>query len=103
MSFLDYSNAPADESQQEEWFEEELAKRVNNIKKEFIVSKKKADFDNVLKKYKIKIMKNGKISSPMQLKMDVKKKLLKWRSKNQKMYLIMIIIPKQPSDLVYSS
>ena len=29
MSFIDYSNAPADESQQEEWFEEELTKYVN--------------------------------------------------------------------------
>lgn len=78
MSFIDYSNAPADESQQEEWFEEELAKRVNNIKKEFIVSKKKADYDNILKKYNIKIMKNGKVSSPMQMKLEVKRKIIRF-------------------------
>ena len=78
MAFIDYSNAPADESQQEEWFEEELTKYVNNIKKEFIHSKKKADYDLILKKYNIKMMKNGKLSSPMQMKMDIKRKIIKF-------------------------
>jgi hypothetical protein len=76
MSFINKSLAPADESQYEEWYENETMNHIKSISKEFIVAKKKADYDSILKKYNIKMIKNGKIASPMQMTIKVKQKII---------------------------
>jgi hypothetical protein len=61
----------------EEEEETEIDKRVNNIKEMVKVAKKKEDYDNILKKFNIKIKKNNKELSPLYTKLDIKKKIIK--------------------------
>ena len=73
---IDYSNAPADESQYEEYKDNVLEDLVKSLRKEFETAKKRHDLDMILKKYKIKIMRNKKRVSPLQEKMEMKRRII---------------------------
>lgn len=57
----------------EQYYEE----RTNSISQLLSSAKRKDDLDFILKKFNIKCIKNKKPSSPMSLKMDVKRKIIK--------------------------
>ena len=59
----------------EEEYEIYIEERVNNISSFYKSAKLKKDFDFILKRFNIKCIKNGKKSSAMSLKMNIKKKL----------------------------
>ena len=75
---IDLSNAPADAEKFDEYKEEVIEKLVESIKADFQVAKKKKDYDDILKKYKIKVIRNKKKASPMQEKVDMKKKIIQF-------------------------
>ena len=75
---IDLSNSPADESQFEDYKESVIEKLVNDLQNDFNMAKKKKDLDDILKKYKFKIMKNNKIVSPMKEKMAIKRKIIEF-------------------------
>ena len=75
---IDLSNPPADESQFEDYKESVIEKLVNDLQNDFNMAKKKKDLDDILKKYKFKIMKNNKIVSPMKEKMAIKRKIIEF-------------------------
>lgn len=58
--------------------EKEIAiqKRNDEIKLLFLQSKKKDDYDYILKKFSMKYIKNKKKRSPMALKIEIKKKII---------------------------
>ena len=65
------------EEEEEEEEETEIDKRVNNIKEMVKVAKKKEDYDNILKKFNIKIKKNNKEASSLYTNLNIKKKIIK--------------------------
>jgi hypothetical protein len=71
-------SGPADAAQAEEYEQEQLEKRVEEISKLFKVAKKKQDLDNILKKFNIKVIKNKKPSSSLYEKMDIKKRIIRF-------------------------
>ena len=75
---IDLSNSPADESQFEDYKEAVIEKLINDLQNDFNMAKKKKDLDDILKKYKFKIIKNNKIASPMQEKMAIKRKIIEF-------------------------
>ena len=70
--------APADELQNELYEEEQLNLKIRKMKIMLRISKKKADLDNILKKFDIKIKKNGKIVTPMRENMDMKRRIIRF-------------------------
>lgn len=44
---------------------DEIEERIDNIKKDLVEASKTIDYDKLLKKYNIKIIRNGKKSSPL--------------------------------------
>ena len=70
--------APADELQNELYKEEQLNLKIRKMKIMLRISKKKADLDNILKKFDIKIKKNGKIVTPMRENMDMKRRIIRF-------------------------
>ena len=81
---IDISNINFDfddsDSDEEIDFEEMHEIRINGIVKKmkymFDNAKYRTDYDNIIKKFNIKIIKNGKNVSPISLKMDIKKKII---------------------------
>ena len=71
-------SGPADAAQAEEYEQEQLEKRVEEISKLFKVAKKKQDLDNILKKFNIKVIKNKKPASSLYEKMDIKKRIIRF-------------------------
>ena len=77
------SEEEQEESQEEEEEEEEseeeteLDKKVNKIKELVKQARKKQDYDNILKKFNIKIKKNNKEVSSLYTTLDIKKKIIK--------------------------
>lgn len=59
--------------------EKEIAiqKRITEIKSLFYPKSKKDDLDIILKKFSLKYIKNKKKRSPMALKVEIKKKIIK--------------------------
>tara|TARA_Y100001970_G_C14172689_1_gene825063 strand:- start:1388 stop:1678 length:291 start_codon:yes stop_codon:yes gene_type:complete len=72
------SGSPADELQNELYEEEQLNLKIRKMKIMLRISKKKADLDNILKKFDIKIKKNGKIVTPMRENMDMKRRIIRF-------------------------
>ena len=65
------------EEETEEEEETELDKKVDKIKEMVKDAKKKDDYDNILKKFNIKIKKNNKEASALYTTLDIKKKIIK--------------------------
>lgn len=61
---------------EEEEIEENIQKYTNEIKLLYKQATRKSDLDFILKRFSIKCIKNKKKSSPMLLKMNVKKKII---------------------------
>ena len=49
------------------------------IRKDYSQAKKKEDFDLILKKYNIKMLKNGKLVSTLRVKLDIKKAIIRMK------------------------
>jgi len=49
------------------------------IRKDYSQAKKKEDFDFILKKYNIKMLKNGKLVSALRVKLDIKKAIIRMK------------------------
>ena len=49
------------------------------IRKDYSQAKKKEDFDLILKKYNIKLLKNGKLVSALRVKLDIKKAIIRMK------------------------
>ncbi len=49
------------------------------IRKDYSQAKKKEDFDLILKKYNIKMLKNGKLVSALRVKLDIKKAIIRMK------------------------
>lgn len=49
------------------------------IRKDYSQAKKKEDFDLILKKYNIKMMKDGKLVSALRVKLDIKKAIIRMK------------------------
>ena len=59
--------------------EREIMNMINEIKIYLKNAKLKKDYDDIIKKYKIKIIKNGKIVSPMKEKIIIKKNIINFK------------------------
>lgn len=68
----------ASQSITEEEYEEMIEKRVNSIRTLYKDAKVKKDYDLILKKFNIKVLKNGKTVTPMYFKIDLKKKIIEF-------------------------
>ena len=68
--------APADQLQNEIYEEEQLELKIRKMKIMLKISKKKADLDKILTKFDIKVIKNGKLVSPKNEKMDMKRRII---------------------------
>lgn len=64
------------EKMTEDEYEAYITKRVENILTLYKSAKTKSDLDFILKRYNIKCTKNGKKSSPMTLKKNIKHKII---------------------------
>ena len=79
---IDISNINFDDNDSDEEidFEEMHEIKINGIVKKmkhmFDNAKYRTDYDNIIKTFNIKIIKNGKKSSPIYLKMNIKKKII---------------------------
>lgn len=79
---IDISNINLDnyDSDEEIDFEEMHEIKINGIVKKmkhmFHNAKYRSDYDNIIKIFNIKIIKNGREVSPISLKMDIKKKII---------------------------
>ena len=63
---LGLENTVIDENQEDEELKEiELEEKIQNMKEEIIKASTVMDYDKILKKYGIKIKKNGKKASPL--------------------------------------
>lgn len=60
----------------DEQLEEFILNRTSQLKELYKKTKTKSDLDHILKRFKIKCRKNGKPSSPLYLKMNVKRKII---------------------------
>lgn len=63
-------------SEDEEKEYEKIESRVNEIKKLYSNAHKKDDLDFILKRFSIKCIRNKKKASPLNLKMDMKRKII---------------------------
>lgn len=68
----------ASQSITEEEYEEMIENRVNSIQQMYKVAKQKKDYDLILKKFNIKVLKNGKTVTPMYFKIELKKKIIEF-------------------------
>tara|TARA_B100000424_G_C22707476_1_gene385358 strand:- start:335 stop:592 length:258 start_codon:yes stop_codon:yes gene_type:complete len=50
---------------------------IHEIKQDYMNAITKNDFDNILKKYNIKMLKNNKKVSPLRVKLDIKKAIIR--------------------------
>ena len=62
----------------EDEYEEMVEKRVNDIQKMYKDAKQKKDYDLILKKFNIKVLKNGKKVTPLYFKIELKKKIIEF-------------------------
>tara|TARA_B100000073_G_scaffold133129_2_gene109097 strand:+ start:4373 stop:4621 length:249 start_codon:yes stop_codon:yes gene_type:complete len=57
--------------------ETDFEKKSIDIQNKYLNAKKKEDFDKIIKEFKLKMLKNGKFVSPLQLKLCAKKALIR--------------------------
>lgn len=72
------AGGPADENEQEDWYEEQLEKYVKNISIDYKNAKKVTELNDIIKKYSIKVIKDGKPSSCMNLNKELKKRIIEF-------------------------
>lgn len=70
------SGAPAEQHQNELYEENQLEIKIKKMKIMLRISKKKAELDNILEKFDIKIVKNGKLVKPKGENMDMKRRII---------------------------